>query len=187
MSHRCLNHIANINEITSKAVKLYRNLNNEQQPVEETHNDGVIIVTPVIRMDTFVEPFVQSSGTPPDKPTVNIYIRLLGWKIEAYFLYLLKKQPSTTVNDEELPRNLHTQMDRLFALHDTLLDMCEIANRNFSVQIICYISVSFVFIIFGFFFETKVRFSQYMDSLSQLISIISIFRFAAGSILVLGQ
>lgn len=48
-------------------------------------------------------------------------------------------------------------MEQLFNLHDQLLDMSELINQIFSIQIVTYITISFIIILFGFFFETKVN------------------------------
>lgn len=55
-----------------------------------------------------------------------------------------------------MPSNLHVNMDTLFSLHDKLLDMSEMINDMYALQIVAFITVSFVIILFGFFFETKV-------------------------------
>lgn len=55
-----------------------------------------------------------------------------------------------------MPSNLHINMDTLFSLHDKLLDMSEMINDMYALQIVAFITVSFVIILFGFFFETKV-------------------------------
>lgn len=55
-----------------------------------------------------------------------------------------------------MPINLHIHMDTLFTLHDKLLDMSEMINDLYALQIVAFITVAFVIILFGFFFETKV-------------------------------
>lgn len=59
-------------------------------------------------------------------------------------------------NSDGLPTNLHINMDSLFLMHDRLLDMSEMVNDIYAIQIVAFITVSFVIILFGFFFETKV-------------------------------
>ena len=65
---------------------------------------------------------------------------------------------NTAADDEpmDMPINLHVNMDNLFFLHDKLLDISESVNDTFSIQIVAFITASFVIILFGFFFETKV-------------------------------
>lgn len=55
-------------------------------------------------------------------------------------------------------------MDTLFTLHDKLLDMSEMVNDLYALQIVAFITVAFVIILFGFFFETKVIISVLYDS-----------------------
>lgn len=61
-----------------------------------------------------------------------------------------------TTQAPKMPVNLHIHMDTLFTLHDKLLDMSEMVNDLYALQIVAFITVSFVVILFGFFFETKV-------------------------------
>lgn len=58
----------------------------------------------------------------------------------------------------ELDPNFHLRMHEIFALHDHLTDLSEIVNDGFSLQVVTIITVFFVIVIFGFFFETKVLF-----------------------------
>lgn len=48
-------------------------------------------------------------------------------------------------------------MDTLFSLHDKLMDMSEMINDMYALQIVAFITVSFIIILFAFFFETKVN------------------------------
>lgn len=56
-----------------------------------------------------------------------------------------------------MPSNLHMNMDTLFSLHDKLMDMSEMINDMYALQIVAFITVSFIIILFAFFFETKVN------------------------------
>lgn len=44
----------------------------------------------------------------------------------------------------------------MFALHDDLIELCEISNRNYSNQMVIFVTGAFVVIMFGLFFELKV-------------------------------
>lgn len=58
--------------------------------------------------------------------------------------------------ETNLPIDLHQYMDTLFELHDNLFDISEGINSLYAVQIVSFVTVSFVLMLFGFFFETKV-------------------------------
>lgn len=57
-----------------------------------------------------------------------------------------------------MPANLHLKMHLLFEQHDQLLEISEWLNCIYALQIVTFVSVAFVRVLFGFFFETKVIF-----------------------------
>lgn len=54
----------------------------------------------------------------------------------------------------------------LFGMHDHLLDLSESVNRSFSTNTIIYVTVSFVYAMFGVFFETKELFYDFPNDLN---------------------
>lgn len=57
-----------------------------------------------------------------------------------------------------MPTNLHLKMHLLFEQHDQLLEISEWLNCVYALQIVTFVTVAFVKVLFGFFFETKVIF-----------------------------
>lgn len=92
-----------------------------------------------------------------------------------------KVTPSSAETYQGLPKDLHKNMDNLFSLHDSLLDISEYINDVYAIQIVTFVTVSFVTILFGFFFETKVR--HFMRTVCRIRKLI----FIVGDILALGQ
>jgi hypothetical protein len=57
---------------------------------------------------------------------------------------------------QDIPPNLHLKMNELFSLHEKLFDVCEQINDAYGIQIVSYITITFLITLFGFFFEIKV-------------------------------
>lgn len=57
-------------------------------------------------------------------------------------------------------------LQQLFDVHDKLLDLSEYSNRSFSTNSIIYVTVSFVYVMFGVFFETKELFYNFPNDLN---------------------
>lgn len=57
-------------------------------------------------------------------------------------------------------------LQQLFDIHDKLLDLSEYSNRSFSTNSIVYVTVAFVYVMFGVFFETKELFYNFPNDLN---------------------
>ncbi|KAG5675397.1 hypothetical protein PVAND_005305 [Polypedilum vanderplanki] len=54
------------------------------------------------------------------------------------------------------PLNLHLRMNEIFSMHDKLCDIAESFNDLYSIEMVTNITGSFIMILFGIFFETKI-------------------------------
>lgn len=52
----------------------------------------------------------------------------------------------------------------LFELHDRLMDVCEGTNQCYSINTVVYVTISFIYAMFGIFFETKELFYNFKDA-----------------------
>lgn len=55
------------------------------------------------------------------------------------------------------PNALHLHLNKMFALHNELVELCELSNEKYSNQIVVFVTGAFVVILFGLFFELKVK------------------------------
>lgn len=54
----------------------------------------------------------------------------------------------------------------LFELHDRMMDISESINQCYSLNVVVYVTVSFIFAMFGIFFETKEIFYNFKDEMN---------------------
>ncbi|XP_037038933.1 gustatory and pheromone receptor 33a-like [Bradysia coprophila] len=152
--NKALNHIATINESTSKAVKMYKAFDDEIENEDEKSE------TPLL--------FIIGDKLQGEEENAlddyNVKKPSAAWqdnkakKRTKTPTNTNKVAPSSATAYQGLPKDMHKNMDSLFALHDSLLDISEDINDVYAIQIVTFITVSFVTILFGFFFETKVIF-----------------------------
>lgn len=80
--------------------------------------------------------------------------------INDFYYKIYRKNNSKDMKNTEFnaKQNVTYQsLRKLFELHDQLLDISEVLNKSYSPQIVTYITTSFVIILFGLFFEAKVK------------------------------
>lgn len=160
MINNFLNIIANENEPTSKAVKMYNlsttNNANDTNIDENFEDPNIFIVSSQTRNET-----IENNEKPPS------YSKLDEIRLDSQFespkgdqkdqlFRRNKKFADKFKKNNVIAKNLHIKMNQLFTLHDRLCDISEIINDTFSVQLVACITSSFVVTLFGFFFETKV-------------------------------
>lgn len=66
------------------------------------------------------------------------------------------QQRRSDLSPKENPQAIHMNLEKLFDLHDQLVELSEFSNDTYSMQIAAFITGAFVVILFGLFFELKV-------------------------------
>ncbi|KAJ6649967.1 Gustatory and pheromone receptor 33a, partial [Pseudolycoriella hygida] len=151
--NKALNHIATINESTSKAVKMYKAFDDEMETDErQSETPLLFIIGDKLKGDDESD-LNEKNSKKPTAAWEDINTKKKTKKPGS----TNKVTPSSAETYQGLPRDLHKNMDSLFGLHDSLLDISESINDVYAIQIVTFVTVSFVTILFGFFFETKVK------------------------------
>jgi 7tm Chemosensory receptor len=73
--------------------------------------------------------------------------------VRSFFGQTKKPEPK-----QDIPPNLHLKMNELFSLHERLFEVGEQINNAYGIQIVSFITATFLITLFGFFFEIKVLF-----------------------------
>lgn len=75
--------------------------------------------------------------------------------------------PEAPNNKESAFKSINEKnLQQLFDIHDKLLNLSEYSNGSFSINSIIYVTVTFVYVMFGVFFETKELFYNFPNDLN---------------------
>lgn len=96
------------------------------------------------------------------------YIRTISSKSTKQRIFPIAKifPEAPNENKSAFKSISENSFQQLFDVHDKLLDLSEYSNSSFSTNSIIYVTASFVYFMFGVFFETKELFYSFPNDLN---------------------